>query len=440
MAEQHAWMLNDRQRKRALNIIVVTQCLGMLTAFLFQNGFYLNYFDKLGFSSSAFAMLASIPFWLAVFLLLPCAYYSDRFGKLKLSLFGQVLIVVSLVLMLAAGWAGGSEAIVLVVLSLVVFGVGGSLQGASWFALLGAIIPPHIRGRFFGRLRVTFTLVNILFAWAVARVMVATPSVRAFQGLLLFILLAHVARYFTYARIPELEVVDGESHKRQSFWTACRRVFEVEGFAGFNGYVLLMTLFTTGVPLVFGLMQKDVFAFSESRIMVIGGFFLAGTMVGCGLGGPMVDRFGTKWVFLITHVAYAFVMIAMLARHWVPWSLETHATLCAFAHSMTGGIAGVAISSEAIALIPATNKSLSTAVHMTLFNAGIGLSAGVVSICIGMKVLAGEWDALGHTFTEYDTLLIGFAVMVILMLAAIGLVPKVVKKASLLPGSGLPRA
>lgn len=432
-------MLTDEQRKRAFRIIIMTQCLGMLSAFLFQNGFYLNYFTKLGFSSASFATLAALPSLLSVVLLLPFAFLSDRMGKLKLALMGQVLVVTSMAIMLGAGWIGRGQAMTLVVVSLILFSIGGSLQGASWFALLNPIIPSAIRGRFFGRLRVTFMIVNIVFTLAIAGMLKLTQAMWAFQTLVVVVLVAHIFRYFTYAKIPELEREDGEEHRQRSFRKACLQVFKVPGFLQFNSYLFLITLFTAGVPIVFGLMEKDVFAFTEAQIMMAGNFFLAGNVAGCALGGRAVDKLGTKIVFLITHLAYAGIMILMLGRAAMPWSIYIHVLLCTFLFSITGGVNGIAATSELMALIPATNKSLSTAVNMMLFNFGIALSALFVSRLIEWEILSKAWKLGGQSFTDYDTILIAFASLTILMLATIGLVPKVVKNVELMPGSGVPR-
>lgn len=433
-------MFTDQQRKRVFNTIIVTQCLGMLSAFLFHNGFYLNYFTKLGISSAAFAMLAAIPPFIGGFLYLPFAFFSDRMGKLRLSLAGQVLLVMSFVVMMMAGWSVGALALPLVVGSQLLFCAGGSLQGSSWFALLGPIVPKDIRGRFFGRLRVTFMMINILFTLLITAVLKVSQSMAVFQFFLAMVLLAHVVRYFTYSRIPELEREhDDDGLKKQSFWYACRQVVSIPGYIQFNGYVFLITLFTAGVPIVFGLMQKDVFGFSESQIMLAGNLLLVGSMLGCGLGGRLVDRFGTRIMFLITHVSYATVILLMLLRHWVPWSLFAHAGTCSFLFGVVGAAAGVAITSEVLGLIPASNKSLSTAFNMSLLSFGIALSGMFVSRSISWGILAPEWEMLGRGFSVYDSLLLMFAAMILLMLATIGLVPTIVKKAQLMPGSGYPR-
>jgi MFS family permease len=432
-------MLDDQQRKRAFNIIIITQCLGMISGALFQNGFYLNYFSKLGISSAAIAMLFALPPLLSVFLLLPFAFYSDRFGKKRLALGGQLLNIASLLVMMAAGWCAIPQAMVFVVLSLVVFSVGGSLQGANWFALLNPIIPREMRGRFFGRMRVIFQLVGILFTILITRVLKSSQTMQVFQLLLGIVFVAAVLRLFTYARIPELENSRGEDGHRQTFRTAFSAVLAVPGYIQFNSYVFLITLFTAAVPVLVGLMQKDVFGFTPAQITLTGTLFLTGSVIGCWLGGRVVDRHGTRFVFLVAHVAYAVVMLALLARHWMPWALPAHVGGCALLFSLVGGLAGVAITSETLALIPSANKSLSTAFTMTLFCGGAALSGLFVSHSISWEILSPEWRMLGRSFTAYDSLLLAFASMMLLLLVTIGLVPRIGNKTQLMPGGNYPR-
>ena len=421
-------MLTEKQRKRAFNVIIVTQCLGMIPAALFQNGFYLNYFSKLGISSASIALLFALPPLLGTFLLLPFAFYSDRFGKKKLALGGQSLLIASLLAMMAAGWGSLHLAMPLIVLSLVIFSIGGSLQGAGWFALLNPIIPKEIRGRFFGKLRVTFQLVAIAYTLIITRSLAGSQSMLVFQILLSIVFAAAVLRFFTYARIPELEDGQGETGHRQTLRSAMASVLTIPGYARFNAYIFLITLFTAAMPVIFGLMQKDVFAFTPARITLMGTVFLFGSVIGCGLGGRPVDRHGTRRVLLVSHAAYIVVMLAMLARHWVPWGLPIHVGGCLLAFSLIGGVAGLAITAEMLALIPSTNKSLSSALTITLYNGGIALSSLLVSHFIGRKIISAEWQMLGHTYTIYDSLILFFAAMALLLLAAIILAPFVMKK------------
>ena len=425
-------MLDEQQRNRVFNIIIITQCLGMVVPALFQNGFFLNYFTKLGISSAAIAMLFALSPLSSIFLLLPFAFYSDRFGKRQLALVGQILLVASLGLMMLAGWGFDTRtALLLVVMSLVVSSVGGSLQAAGWFALLNPIVPKEIRGRFFGRLRVSFQLAAILFTLLITRMLKVSEAMTTFQLLLGIVFLATLLRYFTYARIPELENAGGEENHRDPFQKALAKVLAEPGYLHFNSYVFLFTLFTSAVPIVFGLMQKDAFEFTPAQITRVGTLFLTGSMLGCWVGGRAVDRYGSRMVFVIAHLAFAASMFALLARHWVPWSLFAHVGGCSLAFSLVGGMAGVAITTETLALIPAANKSLSTAFTMTLSNASIALAGMGVSRVIGWSILSPGWQMLGQKYTAYDSLVLFFAAMMLLMLVAIGLVPSITPKSSI---------
>jgi predicted MFS family arabinose efflux permease len=302
--------------------------------------------------------------------------------------------------------------------------------------LLNPIIPKATRGRFFGRLRVTFMTTNILFTLLITSILKVTDSLSVFNGLLAVVLVAAILRFFTYARIPELENVGGEANHRQSFKKALSAVMALPDYIQFNSYVFLITLFTAGVPIVFGLMQKDVFGFSPAQISQVGNLFLLGGLVGCWLGGRTVDRYGTRVVFLATHLGYALIMFAMLMRYWAPWSLMVHVGGCSLLFSLVGGTAGVAVTSEVLALIPAANKSLSTAVNMSLFNLAVALSQLFVSSSISWGILSPDWKMLGQSYTTYDALLLGFMTITLLMLVTIGLVPAIAKKTQLIPGSG----
>jgi len=432
-------MLSDQQRKRVFNIIIINQCLGMISGTLFQNGFYLNYFTKLGLSTESIGTLFALPSFVSAFLMLPFAFFSDRMGKKRLALGGQLLLILNLVLMIAAGWTKSYVAHAMLVVSLLVFCVGGSLQAANWFALLNPIIPEEMRGRFFGRLRIIFQIVGILFSFSIARALKVNEGMATFQILLGIVLVAAIARYFTYARIPELENAGGEDNHREPLHKAIKAVLVVPGYIRFNIYLFLITLFSAGVPLLFGFMQKDVFMFSPAQISGVGTLLLVGSVVGCWVGGRTVDRYGTRVVFLATHFGYALAMLTMLLRHWVPWSLPVHVGVCVLLFTMVAGIAGVANTSEVLALIPAANKSLSTAVNMTLWSLAAALSVLIVSRVTSLSILSPEWQMFGHTYSAYDSLIIFYASMALLMLLTIGLVPRIVKKTQLMPGGTFPR-
>jgi len=62
-----------------------------------------------------------------------------------------------------------------------------------------------------------------------------------------------------------------------------------------------------------------------------------------------------------------------------------------------------------------------------------------VSQSISWNILSEKWVVFGQEFTAYDSLLLAFVLMILILLVTIGLVPKVVKNVQLMPGSGYPR-
>jgi hypothetical protein len=119
-------------------------------------------------------------------------------------------------------------------------------------------------------------------------------------------------------------------------------------------------------------------------------------------------------------------MLLMLTRHWVPWSLFVHAGICAWAYSLVAGVAGVASTAKVLALIPSANKSLSTAFTMSLLCAAIAFAGVVVSRSIQWAGNTFSWNMFGQNYTTYDTLLLTFAVLTVLLFVAVfGLYPRI---------------
>ena len=175
-------MLTEQQRNRVFNIIIVTQCLGMLSTFLFQNGFYLNYFTKLGFSSATFALLTVLPSLIGGFLLIPFAFFSDRIGKLPMSLIGQVMLIVSLFLMLAAGWVESRDGLLAGSRVIAAVLYRGEPAGVKLVCITGSDYPEGDPRQVFRAPEGNVYVGEYLFTLLVTAVLKVTQSIGAFQS------------------------------------------------------------------------------------------------------------------------------------------------------------------------------------------------------------------------------------------------------------------
>jgi len=141
----------------------------------------------------------------------------------------------------------------------------------------------------------------------------------------------------------------------------------------------------------------------------------------------MVDRWGTKSVFLSCHFAFALVLFLIVLRGVFPFS--DIATLCLLSglFGCVFAASGIAFSSELLAMIPPENKSLATGFHLSLTSAGIALSSLVIGQALRLNILNHEWTLLGQTLSEYDSILLGSAAMILMLLITLGLIPSVIQ-------------
>ncbi|AKJ64076.1 MFS transporter [Kiritimatiella glycovorans] len=424
--------MNDAERKAVYRTIIIAQCMGMLGLVLFQNGFMLNYFSKLSLSSADIALVLALPPFVNMLVMLPSAYMSDLHGKKRLGVIGGILMQFGFLSLLVPGLRDAVHAKGLVFSGVVVFSLGNALGGSSWFALLSPLVPEHIRGRFFGRLRVTFQTVTILFTMLVTWLLDRHDDLWMFCGIILVAWVAVLSRLFFYIRIPEVEPA---GRRERHFLDALRKVIAVPGFLPFTCYAFLVALFTAGGPLIFALLEKDVLAFKPATITLMGTLLMIGITAGCFLGGRMVDRLGTRTVFVLCHFAYALFFLLFAARGFFALPLTLYIGALTLGYGVVGGSAGIATSSELLALIPSENKSLACSFNMTLISAGCALPGILVSRLLDWEVLSESWMLAGQSLSPYDTMLIASGVMMTLLLVTLGLIPSVIHKVGLYPAA-----
>ncbi len=408
-------VLPTAQFKKVSLFIIAAQCLGMMSGALFQNSFYLNYLAARGLDSPQIALLMPIPLFVTMLLAIPFAYLSDRIGKKRISIWGQLLTAAG-VLLLVPGftWTAAAVAAAFSVMS-----IGGSLQAGAWMALLSPIVPETIRGRFFSRLRVAIQVCVIIFSFVISRLLNHHSGLPVFQNILLFVMLTNLLRIAVFNRIPELETPHREPPKHRHIFAASKAVLQHKPYSRFNGYLFLSTLATASGPMLFGLMEKDVLLFTPAQISLMGTLLVTGGMLGCWVGGILVDRYGAMKIFALGHIGYAAILLAVLVREWTPWSALIHMSLISVLYSLFGGIIGISVGAETLALMPKDNKSLAGAFNGTAVCCAGALSGFAIASLLGNQLLPTAWTGFGKSFSAYDVLFLVSAAGTVLPLAAL---------------------
>jgi len=416
-------MITNPETKKSLRTIVATQCIGLLVSQLFVNGFMLAYLSRLGVPSyQIFFLLALLPFG-GMLLTVPFAYLSDRFGKKRVGAYGRFVTVAGLILLLSAGFTT-EAATITATGAMILFSIGNTAGAASWFALLSPIIPQEIRGRFFGRLRIAWQSCSIIFTWAVIALMNRFTQIGFYQYILLVMIATSLVHIHLYWKIPELEPCRTTAGK---FRSALTQTLKTPNYLPFCAYTFLLILFTGSIPLVIGLLGKDILLFSDAQILLVGNSAAIGALGGFYIGGKMVDHIGTRPVFLICHVSFAIVLTLIALRGICPFPAITTVCLLSGLFGAVAAASGIAFTSELLAIIPPENKSLSTGFHLSLMSAGFALSSLLIGQTLKLNVLNQNWTFLNQSLSTYDTLLLGSAAMIILMLITIGLIPSIIQ-------------
>ena len=426
--------MTEVETKKAMRLIVLTASIGGMSYLSFNNGLLIAYFSYLNIpSATILLLLALMPLAHFVFML-PFSFMSDILGKkfigkigLFSSLFGYVLLIIASIL-------PENFYTLLIGTGIVLFGIGSAMTLGNWFALLHPIIPEKVRGRFFGRLRLTWQSIGIILTLFFIYILEKFPSLFIYQSILIIISIFMAIRILFYQQIPELEK---PVPPKESLFKTLMNVIAIPDYISFCSYCFLLTLFTAACPQIFNLIEKDVLSFSKTEIVFIGNLLIVGALAGFVLGGRMVDKLGTKYVFMFCHFGFAAILIMFLLRSLFPGEIILFVGILTFLFGLVQAACGLAMTSETLVLIPQENKSLATGLWFTLYSGGAGLSGFLSSKVLELNLINPDWSMFGLPMSSYDGLLLMFGTMVLLMTVTLGLIPSMVKKA---PAAWIPQS
>ena len=413
------------EQRRGMRLALLAQVFGMLADFAFRNGILLVYLRALGLPGDRVLLYLSLPPVIMFFLRLPAAHAADRLGLKRLGVPGFRLIPLAFLLFAAAGSFVGAWREALVATGAVVHGVGITLGSVGLTPLLRRIVPRKLRGRYFGKLNAAWQSVGLVFVAACALLLPAEVPVPVYQGILGIMILGGAVRAFLFARIAE---PPAPSPPTAGFGESVLQALRAPGFASFSAYVFLIALSTGAAPYVFGLLEREVLGFGDNLVVWMGNLIMVGSLAGFFLGGKGTDRFGTKPVFLICHFGYSLALAVLIARAVLPLPVVALATVANVLYGFCWAASLIAITTELYALVPRRNQALGIAVPLLLFHFGGSVAGLLASGALRVGMLENEWHLFGTRMSQYDTLLLAGAVLVILLVITLGLVPSVLRK------------
>jgi MFS family permease len=422
---------SDPKRKQWMLTAIATQTMGMHGALAFRNSLLLLYMLSMGLTQTlVIAYLAILG--IGNLVRIPVAYFSDRWGKKRFGSIGNILGVIGFIIIACAGFSESVQVCEIVVLiGILIFSCGDALFGAAWFPMLRPIVPAEIRGRFFGKLRITWQLAGLVFSGIAALALGEKGGVAVYQVIMGAIALLLAVRSFFYSRLPELE--KAEHGKKEPLLLLTGKILRQSGYASFAAYIFLLMIFTANTPNIFSMVEREVMNLASETVVWLANIGLVGALIGYFIGGRAVDRFSTKPVFLICHFGYAMLSFLFLMRGFSPTITMPLLGICHFAFGFVYAASSIAITTEIIALMPKFNQALANSILTTMLFLGIGCSSLLCAGMLKLDFLKASWVLWGFNMSNYDAMLLGNCVMVTILITALGLVPSVIRKAEDMP-------
>lgn len=393
------------------------QCFGVQPQVALGRGLGLLYLHALGIPPDRIAVLLSLSLLVRGLLSIPAGYWADRLGRKRLGIAGQWLAIAGFVGLAVAAWVPqGLPVLATVTVGMVTFGLGTTLFGAGWFALLSPLIPADARGRHLGRLRFARQLAAVVFGGLIALWMSETTPLAGFQMVFAGLTVCLVIRLVFYRRIPELE---RSVPARAGLAESLAAVLAIPGYRRFCIFVLAIFVLVGAVPMLFGLLELEELNLGDAVVWQLGVVMIAGHMVGSRVAGHLVDALGGRLMLGLCQLAF-LVSLALLVSRGGGLSILMGAVLASFLFGVAKTALEIAVHSELLGLAPRENKALAVSACTTLIYLGESLAGLLIAGLLGSAALA-QWSSGGGS-SRYDVVLIGLGFGLVALLTTTALV------------------
>jgi len=413
--------MTTAKRFKLMHYIYVACMFYGIGEIMFTNSFMLLYLARLGVPDDRILLYLALPIFVSIFTLIPFAQWTERIGKISAGVIGLSLSTVAMVLLVGAGWVSTPFMEPLIFLAMCLYGIGYGMYVDSWFPMLSTIVPAECRGRFLGNNRLIYQTAVIAITFAITWLLAYHSSRLVFQCCLGFIVLLRIVGTVMYAALPDLDRHLPKTRMIDTLWAVIR----TPGYLAFCAYIFLLSLFTGACPAILGLLAKDTLKMSPDQVMMIGNLTTIGALSGFFLAGRLVDRIGTKYVFMSCHFAFALLLFSFLLRDFVALPLLFFIGIPALLFGLVQAVSGVAISSEMLAVMPHDHKVMGTALNLALMYMGISMSGIFSSQMLKLGILSPVWKFGSAAMGPYDALLLICSVMIGLLVVTLGLIPSV---------------
>jgi len=360
-----------------MHYLTLASLVGAVVGFSFSGAIPVLFADALGLASSRIGLLVSF-LSLASVLQILVARYVDRIGRKRLlisSSLGVMLCGVPLILLPSV--PEGLRWPVLVA------GIGGfailvQVGAAGWFPLLHDLVPAKQRGRFLGRQRSRWIAGATIFLLVSSLLLSRGADLRYFQLIFAGAIFCQFLQVLFFLKVPERKVFI-QKHYPSPF-IGVGDVFRNEEFRAILIYHIVFGFGTCLILVFLPLFLKESLGFGTGLSLAYAQMVpLLGGALSVSLWGYIVDRYGSRPVYVLGTVAFAAILLLwVFVSDELPFTFLLVPLLC-LASGVFGWGLDVASLRRAMSLVPEGKSSL----YLAVFSNSIAFSAGVGAIVGG---------------------------------------------------------
>jgi MFS family permease len=290
--------------------------------------------------------------------------------------------------------------------------------------MLHDLVPVHQRGRFFGRLRATWTGIGYLVVLTSGFFLGKEPGIWQFQVIFGVAVTLYCLRTFFVAKIPTGNSLSGELDY-DNWRQYVRGLFRQKPLVIFLAYygVLGFCMGFLSQPLVLYMKARG---FPAKDNVIIYSFTTLGAIAANLFAGSLVDRFGTKRIFLVAHVILCLTCFAVVGIGMGPNAYAMF--LLPAAMVVSGGTiaaSNVACTAQLLHLIPNRGRAFYFSLATIITFAGVAISPLFVGFILDAAGEHWQMDVMNGTLDIFQVLLLAAGVLTLMAIVMLFLVRNV---------------
>ena len=414
----------EKRKKSELHAIFSTWFGCISEQIIDRNAILVIYLLLLGGSDSFSMFSTSLSSLASLFLLIPCAGFAVRFG-LRITYSSSCIIGMFSFLGMAAAPYAGSMAKHIVILCCFIYALTSPVYSTCWYPLLDNFLLPEGRGKFFGNMRFSYTIINTVFIYLIGKIMGTNPSIMLLQGILVFGGITLLGRKFEMDRLPLNPDAKRETVNIRKALGICMSNSPLVGFSIY--FCLLNLAFCAAEPLAIVYM-KTYLKMDAETVMIYPSLNLVGLLLGYAAVGFSFRKFKMKKCLLGTHFAALLVCVLFLLA--VPEN-PLYSKILVGAFLLNGFVGAFMLcinSMEMLALAKPGNKVMAMAFVATLSSLGTAVGRLGTTAILACGALAETWQFAGLTLSKFQFLFGFYTAAIIFFLILLPLTPSVIPK------------